>query len=119
VEARAYHADAILLIAAALTDGELKRFARSARQLALDVLVEVHTAAELDRVLDSLGEAGADAIGVNNRDLKTFAVRLTPRWSWPNAFRKRRARAESGISTADDLAHLRRRDLTPSSSARA
>ena len=51
-------------------------FPKAAHSLALDVLVEVHTAAELDRVLDSLGENGADAIGVNNRDLKSFAVRL-------------------------------------------
>ena len=57
LEARAYHGDAILLIAAALTGAELKRFARTARSLALDVLVEVHTGAELDHVLDALGEA--------------------------------------------------------------
>src|SRR5580693_3563380 len=76
VEARAHRADAILLIAAALKSEELKRFAAAARALELDVLVEVHTGEELDRVLDSLGEAGTDAIGVNNRDLKTFAVRL-------------------------------------------
>ena len=40
------------------------------------MLVEVHTADELDRVLESLGEDGADAIGVNNRDLRTFEVSL-------------------------------------------
>src|ERR1700721_250905 len=68
VEARAHCADAILLIAAALTTEEMKLFSRSAQALALDGLVEVHTAAELDRVLDALGEEGADAIGVNNRD---------------------------------------------------
>jgi indole-3-glycerol phosphate synthase len=74
VEARAHRADAILLIAAALSDSELKRLAQAARSLALDVLVEVHTAEELAHVLDALGETGADAIGVNNRDLKTFEV---------------------------------------------
>ena len=51
-------------------------FAQAAHGLNLDVLVEVHTADELDRVLSALGENGADAIGVNNRDLKTFDVRL-------------------------------------------
>src|ERR1700735_3160386 len=76
VEALAHRGDAILLIAAALTNAEMKQFARTAHGLALDVLVEVHTREELDRVLDALGETGADAIGVNNRDLKTFAVSL-------------------------------------------
>ena len=76
VEARAHRADAILLIAAALTNAELKRFAAAAHSFSLDVLVEVHTSEELDRVLDALGENGADAIGVNNRDLRTFEVAL-------------------------------------------
>ena len=71
IEARAHCADAILLIAAALTLDEMKRFAATAHQLSLDVLVEVHTASELNWVLDTL-VSGADAIGVNNRDLKTF-----------------------------------------------
>src|SRR3954468_2753274 len=66
VEARAHRADAILLIAAALSDSQMTRFARVAHELSLDVLVEVHTAAELDRVLDTLGTESADAIGVNN-----------------------------------------------------
>ena len=56
VEARAHRADAILLIAAALTDAEMKRFAQARARFSLDVLVEVHTADELDRVLDALGE---------------------------------------------------------------
>jgi len=108
VEARAHHADAILLIGAALTEGELKRFAGTARDLALDVLVEVHTAAELDRVLDSLGKAGADAIGVNNRDLKTFDVRLSTSLELAERIPASVVRvAESGISTAADLARLR------------
>src|SRR3974377_2438474 len=70
VEARAHNADAILLIAAALTDAEMKRLAGAACGTGLDVLVEVHTSEELDRVLDALGATGPDAIGVNNRDLK-------------------------------------------------
>src|SRR5208283_136107 len=67
LEARAHRADAILLIAAALTGAELQRFAQAAHAFALDVLVEVHSGDELDRILDALGESGADAIGVNNR----------------------------------------------------
>jgi indole-3-glycerol phosphate synthase len=108
VEARAHHADAILLIAAALNDPELGRFASAAHSLQLDVLVEVHTADELDRVLDTLGHNGADAIGVNNRDLKTFEVRLETSFELVERIPSSVVRvAESGISTADDLGRLR------------
>ncbi len=108
VEARAHRADAILLIAAALTPAEMKRFAGAAHDLDLDVLVEVHTVAELDTVLDALGENGADAIGVNNRDLKTFEVRLETSLALVDRIPASVVRvAESGISTVDDLARLR------------
>jgi indole-3-glycerol phosphate synthase len=108
VEARAHCADAILLIAAALTTEEMKLFSRSAQALALDVLVEVHTAAELDRVLDALGEEGADAIGVNNRDLNTFEVRLDTSLALIERIPATVVRVtESGISTAEDLSRLR------------
>ena len=108
VEARAHRADAILLIAAALTDAELERFAHAARELALDVLVEVHTADELDRVRETLGEKGADAIGVNNRDLRTFEVRLETSLELVERIPAGAVRvAESGISTAADLVRLR------------
>jgi indole-3-glycerol phosphate synthase len=108
VEARAHRADAILLIAAALTDAELKRFSQAARGLALDVLVEVHTGEELDRVLGALGEAGADAIGVNNRNLKSFAVNLETSLELAQRIPAGVVRvAESGISTAEDLTRLR------------
>jgi indole-3-glycerol phosphate synthase len=104
VEARAHHADAILLIAAALTDAELAHFTAVAHDRQLDVLCEVHTADELARGRD----LGCDAYGVNNRDLHTFAVtldtslRLGPQLP-PNAVRV----AESGIHTAADLDALR------------
>jgi indole-3-glycerol phosphate synthase len=108
VEARAHHADAILLIVAALTDAELKRFAREAKDLALDVLVEVHMAGELDRVLDALGEDGAYAIGVNNRDLKTFKVRLETSLDLIARIPASVVRvAESGIAAPEDLSRLR------------
>lgn len=70
VEARAHRADAILLIAAALTNPELEQFTERAHELELDVLCEVHTAEEVERVQD----LGCDAYGVNNRDLATFEV---------------------------------------------
>ncbi len=108
VEARAHCADAILLIAAALANDEIKRFAALARSLSLDVLVEVHTAGELDRVLDTLGETGADAIGVNNRDLKTFNVRLERSLELVDRIPAGVVRVtESGIATADDITRLR------------
>ncbi|MFZ1013217.1 MAG: indole-3-glycerol phosphate synthase TrpC, partial [Terracidiphilus sp.] len=107
-EARAHRADAILLIAAALTNAEMKRFAEEAHRLSLDVLVEVHTAAELERVLDTLGEQGADAIGVNNRDLRNFEVRLETSFALVERIPASVVRVtESGIGTADDLARLR------------
>jgi indole-3-glycerol phosphate synthase len=101
VEARAHHGDAILLIVAALSDGELSRFAQAAHSLSLDVLVEVHTAAELDRVLSMRWARPAPTLfGVNNRNLKTFEVRLEtslelveripPPWcAWPRAALRR------------------------------
>jgi indole-3-glycerol phosphate synthase len=107
LETRAHRGDAILLIAAALTNAELKHFAYVARELELDVLVEVHTADELDRVRQTLGETGADAIGVNNRDLKTFEVRLDTSLELVEGIPSGVVRvAESGISTAEDVVRL-------------
>ena len=65
-------ADAILLIVAALDDDLLKRLYHEARDFQLDVLVEVHDLPEMERALD----LGADLIGVNNRNLKTFVTDL-------------------------------------------
>jgi indole-3-glycerol phosphate synthase len=106
LEARAHFGDAILLIAAALTDEEVLRFTRAAHALELDVLCEVHTGEELDRLL-SLGET-PDAIGVNNRDLRTFEVRLETSLELVERIPASVVRvAESGISAPADLARLR------------
>ncbi len=109
VEARAHRADAILLIAAALTAAELKRLAAAAHALALDVLVEVHSPDELADVLAALGETGADAIGVNNRDLKTFDVSPDISLALVDRIPSNVVRVtESGISTPEDIARLRK-----------
>jgi indole-3-glycerol phosphate synthase len=92
-------ADALLLIVAALDDGELRAFDALARELGLDVLVEIHDEPELERALG----IGADLIGVNPRDLVTFdvdterAVRMAPQM--PDGVVRV---AESGVNGADD-----------------
>ncbi|MGZ4729695.1 MAG: indole-3-glycerol phosphate synthase TrpC [Acidimicrobiales bacterium] len=79
-DARTMGADAVLLIAAALDDAELRDFLALATELALDALVEIHDEAELDRAV----AAGAELVGVNQRDRVTFevdtarAVRMAP-----------------------------------------
>ena len=104
LEARAYRADAILLIAAALDDTEMRSLTDAAHQIELDVLCEVHTAAELDRV----GALGCDAYGVNNRNLDTFEVTLETSLALADGLPKNALRvAESGIHTAEDLVLLR------------
>ena len=101
---RANSADAILLIVAALSDGELIALKQKAEDHELDVLCEVHDQHELDRALD----AGCNLIGVNSRDLRTFKVDLK------TAFRLAErlpdhvlAVAESGIESGTDIAQLR------------
>jgi indole-3-glycerol phosphate synthase len=104
LEARAYCADAILLIVAALEQKELIAFARSAQAQELDVLCEVHDEAELQRALD----AGCDLIGVNSRDLKTFHVDLATALRLAEKVPSECVRvAESGIHSGADLTRLR------------
>lgn len=72
LEAKSFGADAVLLIGALLQTSQLKELKEEAGSLSLDALVEVHTEEELERAL----AAGADMIGINNRDLETFEVKL-------------------------------------------
>jgi indole-3-glycerol phosphate synthase len=103
-DARIMGADAVLLIAAALDDAELTAFRTLAAELGLAALVEVHDDGELDRAVG----AGADIIGVNQRDLRTFevdrdlAARLADRMP-PGVVTV----AESGVRDAGDAAALR------------
>ena len=104
VESRAYGADAILLIVAALSQVELIGLAMESRGHGLDVLCEVHDEAELQRAL----EAGCKLIGVNNRDLRTFKVDLETAIRLSGSIPKNVIGvAESGINTGADLTRLR------------
>jgi indole-3-glycerol phosphate synthase len=103
LEAWSIGADAILLIAAALGEGQLLELAAAARELGLAILVELHQEAELERAV----LAGCDAIGVNARDLRDFHVdrglaRAMSRLLPEDSFRV----AESGLRDPGDLAAL-------------
>ena len=109
LEAIEWGADAILLIVAILDDARLKHFHTLASEAGLSVLVEVHDEAELERAL----KIGANLIGVNNRDLKTFKVDLaTTERLAVKLFASRITHhasllvAESGIHTAADVARV-------------
>ena len=104
VEARANHADAILLITAALSQEELLTLTKRAADLQLDVLCEVHDEEELGRALD----AGCDLIGVNSRDLHNFTVDLGTAFRIADILPHHVvAVAESGIESGADIAGLR------------
>jgi len=102
-EAKAHGADVILLIAACLEKEQAELLAKKAKQLGMEVLMEVHNAEELEKVNDFV-----DIVGVNNRDLKTFtmdietSVRLSK--LIPDKFVKI---SESGIDSAKTIQYLR------------
>ena len=104
VEARAMGADAILLIVAALTDAELREFEALAYALGMAVLVEVHDAAELDRAL----RLSTPLLGINNRNLRTFATTLdTTLELLPSIPADRIVVTESGILAPADVTRMR------------
>src|SRR5207248_1751180 len=103
LEARVLGADCILLIMAALDDGEARELAAAAAELGLDVLVEVHDHAELDRAL----RLEARLIGINNRNLKTLKVDLhTAESVAPLVPPGRIIVGESGLNEPADLDRL-------------
>ena len=105
LEACVAGADAVLLIAAILDAMELRDLMQQAKEYGLAVLTEVHNTEELARSL----EAGADIVGVNNRDLRTFAVDLEVSQVLMQEIPQYvTAVAESGLTSASDLIALRR-----------
>ena len=99
-QAKSLGASAVLLICAILDDGELRAYRQLAKELGLDALVEAHDEYEVDRVLN----LGAEIVGVNNRDLRTFQVDMN------NSICLRKMApdnvvfvSESGIRTPEDI----------------
>jgi len=104
-EAAVNGADAVLLIAAALGDEDLRSLHREARSIDLDCLVEVHDEEELERAL----EAGAEVVGINNRNLDDMSVDLATTFElMPNVPAGKAVVAESGISGREELEELDR-----------
>ena len=104
-ESRAAGADALLLIARALTSRDLKRLRELARELGMYVLVEVHSEEEVKTALD----AGAEIIGINNRDLETFRTDLATTARLRKLLSdEETVVSESGISSRDDVELLER-----------
>ena len=103
-EAKAMGADVILLIASALTVSETEKFAKLAKSLGLEVLLEIHNEEELEHINDFV-----DIVGVNNRNLKTFEVNLQTSKNLakliPDKFVKI---SESGISNPESVKELQK-----------
>lgn len=107
-QARSWGADAILLIVSALSDAQMEELYAAARQLHLDVLIEVHDMAELDRALELPG----GIIGVNNRNLRTFETRLETTLELLDDVPDERVLVtESGIRTGADVRFMRERGV--------
>lgn len=104
IEAKSIGADVILLIAACLTKDEISKFAKTAKDLGLEILMEIHTEEELDKINENI-----DVVGVNNRNLKTFEVSIENSKKLsekiPSDFVKI---SESGISNVSTINELKK-----------
>lgn len=103
IEAKACGASVILLIAACLSPAKVQRLARAAKNLGLEVLLELHDETELDHIC-----TGVDLIGINNRNLKTFSVDLDQSIRLAEKIDTTFLKiAESGISRPEDILYLK------------
>lgn len=99
VEAKSIGADVILLIAACLSPSEVQQFASTAKESGLEVLLEIHNESELDHICDEV-----DLVGINNRNLKTFEVKIQTSLSLISKIPKEKiAISESGISDVETI----------------
>ena len=104
IEAKSIGADVILLIAACLSPAEVKRLAAFAKNLGLEVLLELHAQEELEHMCDATG-----IIGINNRNLKTFDVDIERSLRMAEQIPLSKLKiAESGISNVDDILLFKR-----------
>ncbi len=102
-EAKAYGADAILLIAAILTKEQIQNFSLKAMELGLEVILEVHDETELEKFTDAI-----DIIGVNNRNLKTFETDIEQSARLAALLPPGRIKiSESGLSNVRDILYLK------------
>ncbi|MEL7129142.1 MAG: indole-3-glycerol phosphate synthase TrpC, partial [Pseudomonadota bacterium] len=104
IEARAYGADAILIIMAAVSDALAEDLEATAQELSMDVLIEIHDALELDRAL----RLKSALIGINNRDLTRMSTDLSVTERLASRIPSdRQLVSESGVKTTDDILRLK------------
>lgn len=107
IEAKAYGADVILLIAACLDKGQAEMLAKEAKKLGMEVLMEVHNEEELEKVNNFV-----DMVGVNNRDLKTFEVNIETSAKLAKMIPEQFVKiSESGLSDAQTIHYLQKNDF--------
>ncbi len=103
IEAKAMGADVVLLIAASLTPKQVKNFTKFAHSLSLEVLLEIHNQQELAHICDEV-----DMVGVNNRNLKDFAVDIQYSFDLADKIPSHIVKiSESGLSQVNDVYNLR------------
>ncbi len=104
IEAKAYGADVILLIAAILSPAQVRNFAEKAVEMGMEVILEIHDESELAHIADAV-----TVIGVNNRNLKTFQVDLDLSYRMSTLLPAHKLKiSESGIHSAHDVQSLKR-----------